>query len=86
MEAADVLKERVLKVLDDLPPQQVAQVLDFALFVKERHPMGLPTEGTSQQSQASNVWALLASLQGSIDGPVDWSVEHDHYLYDTASG
>ena len=27
--------------------------------------------------------SVLEALAGSIDGPSDWSAEHDHYLYGT---
>jgi hypothetical protein len=83
MEPSEILKEQVIKVLDDLPPQQVAQVLDFALFVRERHVGGSPAESSSQQAPTADAWELLKSLQGSVDGPADWSIEHDHYLYGT---
>lgn len=42
------LKEVVIKVLDELPPEQVAQLLDFALFLKQRSQMqyrSLPKTG-----------------------------------------
>jgi hypothetical protein len=32
----DRLKEATLRVLDELPRERVAEVLDFALFVKQR--------------------------------------------------
>ena len=81
MEAAEVLKEQVLKVLDDMPPQQLAQILDYVLFVKERHSGESQLEVSS--SPAPDLWSLLTSLQGSVDAPSDWSLEHDHYLYGT---
>lgn len=28
-------------------------------------------------------WDVIESLVGTIDAPVDWSIEHDHYLYGT---
>ncbi len=31
----------------------------------------------------ASVWEVLAKYTGSIDGPEDWSIEHDHYLYGT---
>ncbi|MCL5999443.1 MAG: hypothetical protein M1546_25775 [Chloroflexi bacterium] len=67
MEAAEVLKEQVLKVLDDLPPQQVAQVLDFALFVKGRHAEERVDVDRQQQAAKTDVWELLRSLQGSVE-------------------
>ena len=83
MEAAETLKEHVLKVLDDLPPQQLAQVLDFALFVKARHLGESQAGGNSTQSTSTDLWDLLTSLQGTVEAPSDWSLEHDHYLYGT---
>jgi hypothetical protein len=29
------------------------------------------------------VWDYLDSIMGTIDGPTDWSEEHDHYIYGT---
>lgn len=31
----------------------------------------------------SELWDLLRRGTGSISGPADWSLEHDHYLYGT---
>jgi len=32
---------------------------------------------------AGDVWEVLDALTGSVSAPVDWSAEHDHYLYGT---
>jgi hypothetical protein len=32
-----------------------------------------------------DAWDVLDSLVDSYDGPEDWSAEHDHYLYGTAT-
>jgi hypothetical protein len=32
---------------------------------------------------ANDVFAVLEKLAGSVEAPVDWSAEHDHYLYGT---
>jgi hypothetical protein len=37
--AAVPLKQVVIKVLDELPPEQVVELLDFALFLKQRSQM-----------------------------------------------
>ena len=29
----------------------------------------------------TDAWTVLESMMGSIEGPVDWSSELDHYLY-----
>ena len=28
-----------------------------------------------------DLWDLLEEVAGTIEGPSDWSLEHDHYLY-----
>lgn len=30
-----------------------------------------------------NAWDVLESLIGQVEGPEDWSEQHDHYLYGT---
>ena len=30
-----------------------------------------------------NAWDVLESLIGQIEGPEDWSEQHDYYLYGT---
>ena len=30
-----------------------------------------------------DIWDVLSESSGKIDGPEDWSEEHDHYLYGT---
>jgi hypothetical protein len=37
----------------------------------------------SQTAKRSGVWDVIESLVGTVDAPVDWSIEHDHYLYGT---
>jgi hypothetical protein len=34
-------------------------------------------------AKAKSVWQVLDEYTGKIDGPEDWSLEHDHYLYGT---
>ena len=29
-----------------------------------------------------NAWDVLSKYAGTVEGPEDWSEEHDHYLYD----
>ena len=28
-----------------------------------------------------NAWDILGKYSGTVEGPEDWSEEHDHYLY-----
>ena len=30
-----------------------------------------------------NLWDVLGDLTGKVEGPEDWSQEHNHYLYST---
>lgn len=32
-------------------------------------------------SSKQSIWEVLSEYSGKIDGPEDWSEEHDHYLY-----
>lgn len=34
-------------------------------------------------AKPGSAWDVLDKFTGSIEGPGDWSVEHDHYLYGT---
>ena len=34
-------------------------------------------------ARKGDAWAVLKSMMGTIEGPVDWSSELDHYLYAT---
>ncbi|MBI2485495.1 MAG: hypothetical protein HYW01_00750 [Deltaproteobacteria bacterium] len=40
-------------------------------------------EGIKNKSKSIGLWNLLEELTGTIKGPRDWSVEHDHYIYGT---
>ena len=37
----------------------------------------------SEEKEEFDLWDTLAKLAGTIEGPKDWSEEHDHYLYGT---
>ncbi|KKO19353.1 MAG: hypothetical protein DCC43_15310 [Candidatus Brocadia sp.] len=34
-------------------------------------------------SETHDLWNVLGSLTGKVEGHEDWSQEHDHYLYGT---
>jgi AF2212-like len=38
---------------------------------------------TSPPCKIEDAWDVLDQMTGTIDGPEDWSTEHDHYLYGT---
>ena len=33
--------------------------------------------------EAQALFGVLNKLSGKVEGPADWSTEHDHYLYGT---
>jgi len=59
---ATSLKEDVIDVLDQLPQERLAEVLDFALFVKSR-----ARNNASQRVLAEDVDALPGSVAYSVD-------------------
>jgi hypothetical protein len=38
---------------------------------------------TPPSGPVEDAWDGLERLSGTIEGPADWSAEHDHYLYGT---
>ena len=36
-----------------------------------------------KDSRKGDAWAVLKSMMGTVEGPADWSMELDHYLYGT---
>ncbi len=38
---------------------------------------------TAQVMDEEDAWDVLDRMTGSLEGPGDWSVELDHYLYGT---
>jgi predicted DNA-binding antitoxin AbrB/MazE fold protein len=35
------------------------------------------------EPEAKTLWEWLDEMSGTVEGPADWSEEHDHYLYGT---
>jgi len=36
-----------------------------------------------ERVEGDSLWDVFSKLAGTIEGPQDWSEEHDHYLYGT---
>lgn len=34
-----------------------------------------------RRPDGGNAWDVLSKYAGTVEGPEDWSEEHDHYLY-----
>jgi hypothetical protein len=37
-----------------------------------------------ERVEGDSLWDVLSKLAGTVEGPQDWSEEHDHYLYGTS--
>lgn len=83
-------KEQLLLVIDQLPDSIVKQLLEFALFLKNRLSDitgRLPTTSNSTPEEP-NVLLKLAEMatrdvpeEAWKDLPPDFSINLDHYLY-----
>ena len=69
---ATSLKDDVMNVLDQLPQERLAEVLDFALFVKSR-----AQNSASQRVVSENVDVLTDVVSHSVDAIED--VERLYY-------
>lgn len=65
---------KVFKPLEplDLEPNTTYEIM----VVDKAPPKPLPKTGET-------VWEVLDRMTGTMEGPGDWSAEHDHYLYGT---
>ncbi len=41
----------------------------------------LITTERREKTGHQNLWDILSEFSGKVEGPEDWSKEHDHYLY-----
>ena len=39
------------------------------------------TVESREAPEEKNLWEVLSNLTGTVEGPEDWSQEHDYYLY-----
>lgn len=59
--------------------RRVARALESSLTLAVNEK----AEEQLSRDPVSDLWDLLRRGAGSISGPADWSLEHDHYLYGT---
>jgi len=43
----------------------------------------LVTIERKEESGEQSLWDVLSRFSGTVEGPEDWSEEHDHYVYGT---
>ena len=56
-----------------LRPEDIVDLkpnVSYVVTVEEEESLG-----------SQNLWNVLKGLAGKVEGPQDWSKEHDHYLY-----
>jgi hypothetical protein len=63
---------KVIEEMNDLPNDLQQEVLKFIVALRQQH-----------LQSPNDAWDVLASLTGTVEAPIDWSAEHDHYLYGT---
>jgi hypothetical protein len=66
------LRETVNQVLDELPPEQIAEILDFALFLKHRtQPQGWPQKPQWRAIPATHLDGLVGLVAWGGDALAD---------------
>lgn len=58
------------KVLKPEEPVNLKQDVRYLITVESEEPTG-----------KQSLWDVLDEFTGKVEGPKDWSEEHDHYLY-----
>jgi hypothetical protein len=79
------IKEAVQRVLDDLPAEKIAEVLDFALFLKARWAPQGESKAVPPESTPLVLHTLPASHLDRLTGLVAWggdAVADAERLYD----
>jgi hypothetical protein len=69
---SDAIITKIIEEMNELPDDLQQQVLEFVETLRQQH-----------LATSSNAWDILESLTGTVEAPIDWSAEHDHYLYGT---
>jgi len=71
-EIGSSLRETVNRVLDELPPEQIAEILDFALFLKHRTQLQrLPQKPPWRAIPASHLDGLVGLVAWGGDALAD---------------
>jgi hypothetical protein len=59
---------------------------DLDILINSLVDLDLPKTPLTTQPlfpKSGDPWDIIEGLVGTIDGPTDWSSQHDHYLYGT---
>jgi hypothetical protein len=77
MLAKGVLMDKTTTVVYDgsvLQPESPLELESDKRYIVTIHDVPLPVT-------AGDAWDVLDALAGTLEGPVDWAGQHDHYLY-----
>lgn len=69
-----------------LPPEERLRLANWLIDSATNGETGGSDSDASHKTpdaDGSPAWAVLRSMTGTLEGPVDWSQELDHYLYGT---
>lgn len=69
-----------------LPPEERLRLANWLIDSATnggRDGAGSDSPPKTPDADGSRAWAVLRSMTGTLEGPVDWSQELDHYLYGT---
>jgi hypothetical protein len=76
---------REFEELLKLPPEERLRLANWLIDSATESERGETASDSPRvvQDEDGSAWAVLKSMTGTLQGPVDWSQELDHYLYGT---
>lgn len=77
-------KEKVIQVIEALPENATLDDIVAKLQHLDPQSMGESSLAAEPALPREGAWDLLEQAAGTVDMPVDWASEHDHYLYGTS--
>ena len=75
------MSSKTLSVVFDGEVFRLAEPVDLA--PNTSCVIKIMSQASSPPRPVEDAWDILESMTGTLDGPEDWSAEHDHYLYGT---
>ncbi len=71
-----MIKTKILHAIFDGKVLRPEEPVDLELNARY-----LVTIESKEAIDKKSVWEVLSEFSGKVEGPKDWSQEHDHYLY-----
>ena len=66
-----------------VPDEPVDLPRGEAVVLHVQRAAELPAVSSNSTNGQDDAWAVLKKMTGTVEGPADWSAQHDHYLYGT---